>query len=44
MLDIREVFTKRIVEHWHGLPREVVTTPRLTEFKKGLANTLRQMV
>ncbi|KAJ7395039.1 hypothetical protein BTVI_158767 [Pitangus sulphuratus] len=44
-LDIRErFFTQRVVEHWNRLPRQMVTAPSLTQFKKGLDNTLRHMV
>ncbi|KFW90529.1 hypothetical protein N336_00460, partial [Phalacrocorax carbo] len=33
-----------VVEHWNRLPREAVTAPSLTIFKKHLANALRDMV
>ncbi|KAJ7414314.1 hypothetical protein WISP_85065 [Willisornis vidua] len=35
---------KRFVGHWNGLPREVVTGPRLREFKKHLDDALWHMV
>ncbi|KAJ7411403.1 hypothetical protein BTVI_49502 [Pitangus sulphuratus] len=44
-LDIRKrFFTRRVVEHWNRLLREVITAPSLTEFKKHLDDTLRHMV
>lgn len=44
-LDIRKsFFTKRVVGHWHRLPREVATAFSLLEFRKPLDNTLRHMV
>ncbi|KFW80732.1 hypothetical protein N305_10768, partial [Manacus vitellinus] len=34
-LDIRKrFFTQRMARYWNRLPREVVTAPSLTEFKK----------
>ncbi|KFO57641.1 hypothetical protein N302_07966, partial [Corvus brachyrhynchos] len=40
-LDIkRKFFTQRVAGHWNRLPREVVTAPSLTEFKKLLDNAL----
>ncbi|KAJ7397462.1 hypothetical protein BTVI_135274 [Pitangus sulphuratus] len=44
-LDIRKrFFTQRVIGHWNQLPREVVTAPSLTEFKKHLDDTLMYMV
>ncbi|KFO75104.1 hypothetical protein N303_07602, partial [Cuculus canorus] len=44
-LDIRRnFFTKRVVRHWHRLPREAVDTPSLEVFKARLDGALGSLV
>lgn len=44
-LDTRIRFsTQMVFIHWNRCPREVVTAPSLTEFKKHFDNALRHMV
>jgi len=44
-LDIRKnVFTERVVKHWHRLPRKVVESPSLEVLKKRVDMALQDMV
>ncbi|KFR07621.1 hypothetical protein N306_00983, partial [Opisthocomus hoazin] len=44
-LDIRKkFFTKRVVKHWHRLPREAVDAPSLAVFKMRLDGALSNLV
>ena len=34
-MDIRKIFTIRVVKHWHRLPGEVVNAPSLETLRSG---------
>jgi len=40
----KKTFTRRMIEHWNKLSREVVMTPSLSMSKKCLDNALQYMV
>jgi len=44
-LDVRrKLFTRRVLKHWHRLPREVTDTPSLETFKVRLDRALSHLI
>ena len=43
-LDVRHLLNKRVIKHWHRLPRDVVNALSLFVFKRNLENALNNML
>ena len=43
-MDMKKVFTIRVVRHWHRLPREVVEASSLETFKVRLGGALSTLI